>query len=241
MKHVPRIFLYEPLADGSELVLKDETAHHLLNVLRVELGAALTVFNGEGGEYAANVTQLGKRDLAVRIGRHQATQRESPLKVTLAQALSRGERMDYAIQKAVELGVASIQPLITQHSLRLEQDRALKKITHWQAVAQSAAEQCGRDRVPSVQPVCALSAWAPGVDAERKLMLDPQGAALKSLAPARSVTLLVGPEGGLGPDDLQLCEASGFQRVALGPRILRTETAGAGALAALQTLWGDLG
>lgn len=241
MKHVPRIFVTEPLAEAAEIRLGGETAHHLLNVLRVTIGAPLTLFNGAGGEYAANATQVGKRELTVRIGRHQEMRRESPLEVTLAQALTRGERMDYAIQKAVELGVVSIQPLITQHSLRLDGDRANKKLAHWQAVAQSAAEQCGRDRVPPVQALCVLADWLPRAKTELRLVLDPQGAKLKSLPPAREVTLVVGPEGGLGPEDLQLCAAAGFQRLTLGPRILRTETAGAAALAAMQTLWGDFG
>lgn len=241
MKHVPRVFVPELLAEASEIRLTGATAHHLLNVLRLPAGAPLIVFNGGGGEYAATVTQVSKRELVLGIGSHQAQQRESLLEVTLAQAVTRSERMDYAIQKAVELGVTAIQPVVTEHSLRLDESRAQKKLAHWQAVAQSAAEQCGRDWVPPVQPLCTLADWLPRAKTELKLVLDPDGGKLKSLRPARQITLLVGPEGGLGPEDLLLCAGAAFQRLTLGPRILRTETAGAAALAAIQTLWGDLG
>ncbi len=241
MRHVPRLFVSEALAEGAQLVLAGEAAHHLLNVLRIRPGAPLILFNGGGGEFEASVAQLGKRDLTVRVGRRQPAQRESPLAITLAQAVSRGERMDYAIQKAMELGVAAIQPLATEHSLRLDGERAGKKLAHWQAVAQSAAEQSGRERLPPVLPLLPLAEWLPRAGDGLKLALHPAGAPLKSLQRSPGLTLLVGPEGGLSEQDIRHCAAAGFQTLSLGPRILRTESAGAAALAAIQTLWGDLG
>ncbi len=240
-RHIPRIYLPQGLVAGATVRVEGDAAHHLLHVLRLKAGAPLVLFNGQGGEYSAAVRQTSKHALEAQVGDRREVRRESPIEITLAQALIRSERMDYAIQKAIELGVVSIQPVLTEHSLHLEHERVAKKLTHWRAVAQSAAAQCGRAVVPEVQPLQTLASWLPQTGRGLKLALEPQGVSLKKLKPANVLTLLVGPEAGLSAADLHDAEAAGFQRLALGPRILRTETAGPAALAAIQSLWGDLG
>jgi 16S rRNA (uracil1498-N3)-methyltransferase len=186
---------------------------------------------------------VSKSAVTLTVGEPRTVDRESPIAIVLAQGISSGERMDYTVQKAVELGIRSIQPLSTERSVvRLSAERAAKRVAHWQGVAIAACEQCGRNRVPEVLPVAAYTRWLAStpIDALR-LTLSP-GASLRLQALQRSaphIVLLVGPEGGLAPRELQDAEAAGFASVRLGPRVLRTETAALAAIAAMQTLWGD--
>jgi 16S rRNA (uracil1498-N3)-methyltransferase len=242
-RHVPRVFWPQPLASGQRLRLDADRVHHLVNVLRLREGDPLVLFDGRGGEFEANVTMLARRDVEVELGGHRDAPRESGLVVELAQGISRGERMDYSIQKAVELGVCAIQPLHTERSLaRLEAGRHARKQAHWREVARSASEQSGRERVPLVADSLALAQWlqATALPATR-LLLDPDGGCgLREIRPQGGICLLAGPEGGLSDTEIGQARAAGFIGVRLGPRVLRTETAGVAALAALQVLWGDL-
>ncbi len=243
-KHIPRIFREQPLREGERTRLDKETTHHLLNVLRLKPGAAVILFDGSGGEYPGNLAETGKNWVEVEIGAHRTVLRESPLRITLGQAISRGERMDYTIQKAVELGVQDIQPLDTERSLvRLDAVRQDKKLRHWQEIARSAAEQSGRELIPRVHAVLPLSAWCAAVPGNAaRLLLDPQAThGLTHLSAANQVCLLAGPEGGLSDPEITAAINSGFTGIRLGPRILRTETAAITCVAALQILWGDLG
>ena len=220
-----------------------EQAHHLAHVLRLAAGDAVIAFDGRGHEYAATIERISKSGVTLTLGDPQAVDRESPLEVVLAQGISSGERMDYTVQKAVELGVHAIQPLTAERSVvRLDRDRALRRVAHWQAVAVAACEQCGRNRVPHVLPVAALETWLGAVPAiAARFTLTPTAdVRLAGLErPRGSIVLLAGPEGGLSPREHDSAIASGFTAVRLGPRVLRTETAAVAALAAMQTLWGD--
>lgn len=241
-----RIHVDQPLAPGLELSLPAQAGEHVARVLRLGEGDPLMLFNGDGCDYAATITGVGKREVRARIEGAQTVARESPLRLTLAQGVARGEKMDLIVQKATELGVARIAPLLTERSeVRLDPERAQKRLAHWRAVAASACEQSGRARVPELLPAQPLEAWLAGLpqDGALRLALLPEGSqTLRALTfgPAGGV-LVVGPEGGLGERDTGALRAAGFAGLALGPRILRTETAGLAALAALQALHGDLG
>ncbi len=231
-----------PLSPGAEIALPGAAARHAVTVLRLQVGDTLNLFNGEGGEYSASLVVVNKREARARLTGFHPAERESPVDITLALGISAGERMDYSLQKATELGVTSIQPLATERSVvKLAGERADKRLQHWQHVVIAACEQCGRNRVPAVAPVQKLYAYFADVDrGKRLLMLSPDAATpLKRVAPAASVVLLVGAEGGFAPAEYQAAEACGFEPVSLGPRILRTETAPVAALAVLQALWGD--
>ena len=239
----PRVFVDMDLTDQTTVTLGDAVYHHLVVVLRRIRGDAITLFNGRGGEYSAKIETVARRKLTASIWAFKDVERESPLQVTLAQAVSKGERMDYTIQKAVELGVTAIQPLITEHVVvRLDAERWSRKQEHWQAGAIAACEQSGRTRVPAVAPVLDLNDWLTAVPPKAlRLVLDPaaaQGAARRSVN--QPVVLLVGSEGGFSELELKLVDLVGFAGLALGPRVLRTETAGVVALAVLQSQWGDL-
>jgi len=238
-----RLYCDLPLSPGAEIVLPEAAARHAVTVLRLQIGDTLHLFNGEGGEYSASLVAVNKREARVRLTEFHAAERESPLAITLALGISAGERMDYSLQKATELGVGAIQPLATERSVvRLAGERADKRLQHWQHVVIAACEQCGRNRVPAVAPVQKFFAYLAAVDrSKRLLMLSPDAATpLKRAARATDVVLLIGAEGGLAPAEYQAAEASGFEPVSLGPRILRTETAPVAALAVLQVLWGDI-
>jgi 16S rRNA (uracil1498-N3)-methyltransferase len=241
-----RIHVDQPLAPGLELGLPAQAGEHVARVLRLGEGDPLVLFNGDGCDYAARITGVGKREVSVRLEAVQAIASESPLALTLAQGIARGEKMDLIVQKATELGVARIVPLLTERSeVRLDPARAQKRLAHWRAVAASACEQSGRARLPELLPAQALESWLGGMpqNGALRLALLPEGErTVRSLAfgPAGGV-LVVGPEGGLGERDTGALHAAGFAGLALGPRILRTETAGLAALAALQALHGDLG
>jgi 16S rRNA (uracil1498-N3)-methyltransferase len=243
-----RVFVDLALERDQELPLPAAPSAHLLRVLRLRPGAALTLFNGRGGEYAAELLAAGAGRATVRIGAHSAVERESPLRVTLLQGIARGERMDLIVQKATELGVTAIMPLSCEYSVvRLAGEARARRQERWQGVATSACEQCGRNRPPHVHDIIELETACEAVSAggeELRLMLVPEaGVALASLVSRglRRAALLVGPEGGLSEREQLRAQRAGFQACALGPRILRTETAPLGALAALQVLAGDLG
>lgn len=243
MRH-PRLYTDRALATGAQVSLNHAAAHYLGRVLRLKPGAPLTLFNGLGGEYTATLIELTRDGACVRITAHDSVERESPLTITLIQGIARGERMDYTIQKAVELGVNRIVPVETARSVvRLKSDRRHKRLMHWQAIAQAAAMQSGRNRVPDVADCETLVDALATTATAHKLLLEPEGAvplsALNRPAGA-DVTLFIGPEGGLSTEEISNARAQGFQTVRLGPRTLRTETAGVAALAALQTLWGDM-
>jgi len=243
-KSLTRLYFPGGIAAHGECRLPPAPAHHVQHVLRLGVGAALTLFDGTGGEYHAVIVRVGKPGVTVHVGARHDVDRESPLAVMLVQAVSAGERMDYTIQKAVELGVAGLQPVASSRSVvRLDAERAVKRVAHWQAVAAAACEQCGRNRVPPVEPVKSFAGWLAGAapDARKCLMLSPHAERrMRDLPrPNGSVTLLAGPEGGLAVEEQQAAERAGFTPVRLGPRVLRTETAAVAALAAMQALWGD--
>lgn len=239
----PRLYLPIEVPAHGVCELPPEQSHHAAHVLRLAAGDAVIAFDGRGNEYAATVERISRGGVSLVLGEPRAVDRESPLHVTLAQGISSGERMDYTIQKAVELGVAAVQPLATERSVvRLGAERAAKRLAHWQGVVVAACEQCGRNRVPQVLAVAPLTSWLAALDASTlKLTLTP-GAAhrLAELErPAAPMVLLAGPEGGLSPREHADAIGSGFVPVRMGPRVLRTETAAVAALAAMQTLWGD--
>ena len=239
----PRFYIPLPLATAASLALPEAAAHHAARVLRLRAGDAVTLFNGQGGEYAARIAAIGKHDVTVTIERHDPVERESPLAVTLVQALSSGERMDLTIQKAVELGVTRIVPVASERSVvRLQGERADKRVAHWRQIVISACEQCGRNRLPEVSMIAALAAWltAEPSSAQRWVLLPGAATALRDLARPRTlIELLVGPEGGLTETEAAAALRAGYQPVRLGPRVLRTETAAPALLAAVQALWGD--
>jgi 16S rRNA (uracil1498-N3)-methyltransferase len=240
-----RIHVPGPVEIGRERTLDAPQSRHI-GVLRLKPGDALVLFDGSGAEYDAAVVRAGKRGVTVSVSRRRAVSRESPLPVTLAQAISSGERMDYTIQKAVELGVAAIQPLATERSVvRLSGERAGRRTAHWSAVAVAACEQSGRNQLPSVGELLPLDRWlarlAPAGADERRLLLTPRaGERLRDIgSPPRSIVLLAGPEGGFTGEEEDAARRAGFRPLSLGPRVLRTETAAVAALAAIQSFWGD--
>lgn len=240
----PRIYVDLELREGEAVTLPEAAYRHLVVVLRRVRDDPVVLFNGRGGEYGVTIESLAKKQVTVRVREYRAVSRESGLPITLGQAVSKGERMDYTIQKAVELGVTAIQPLVTDHVVvRLTPERWERKLEHWQSVAVAACEQCGRTVVPRIAPVLDLRDWLNRLPASAmKLVLSP-GASPAATVKRRdeSVMLLVGPEGGLSDLEQKLVDISGFLALPLGPRILRTETAGMVALAMVQSLWGDLG
>jgi 16S rRNA (uracil1498-N3)-methyltransferase len=238
---ISRIFCQSPLNSGVELMLEGQTAHYLGKVLRLGVGAPLVLFNGDGCEYAATLTQVDKKTCTVLPGLQSRPAVESALHTVLGLGISRGERMDYAIQKATELGVNVIAPLFTEHcEVRLNDERKEKRQEHWQQIAISACEQSGRVRIPQVLAPQALTDWLKSSPAELCLVLDhQQSASLSGGKPEGGVALLIGPEGGLAAAEIQLALAAGFKGVALGKRVLRTETAPVAALSVLQFLWGN--
>ncbi len=239
---MPRIHCPDALSPGQSLALPAGAARHV-QVLRMQPGDALTLFDGRGGEYAATVERMGRSDVQVQVGAHDPVEREAPKAVHLAVGMPANERMDWLVEKAAELGVASIQPLVTAHGvLRLAGERAEKKRAHWQAVAIAACEQCGRNRVPPVHAPLGLDAWMaalPDADGARLLLaFAPDAKALpdSTAVGATDITVLSGPEGGLNAQEEAAARARGFQAVTLGPRVLRAETAALAALVGLLAL-----
>lgn len=236
----PRLYVADSVLAAGERELPAEAARHT-QVLRLQPGDALTLFDGHGGEWSAEVAAMGRRDVTVRVREHHATERELPLSVTLALGMPAGERMDFVVEKATELGARAIVPLVTARSvLRLSGERAERRRAHWQAIAVAACEQCGRNRVPAVQAPQALEAWLASLPAdappdEQRLLLGWRDAAPWAGAArgAAAVRLLSGPEGGLTDAEEALARSRGFRVATLGPRVLRADTAPLAALAAL--------
>jgi len=233
---MPRFHCPVALVPGNALALPAGAARHV-QVLRLQPGSPLVLFNGEGGEFEATVTQMGRSEVTVQVGAHHALEREAPREIHLAVGMPANERMDWLVEKATELGVASIQPLLAERSvLRLAGERAAKKQAHWQGIAVAASEQCGRNRVPAVHAPADLAAWCAalsGPAARLVLSLDDAALPLREAAGPGAVVVLSGPEGGLSPQEEKLARAHGFAPVTLGPRVLRAETAPLAVLAAL--------
>lgn len=239
---VPRIYTPQTLQVGQQLALGDQAAQHLIKVLRCKPGTQLELFNGDGNAYGATLASAGKREALVQIEQMLTCTTESPLHTHLGQVISRGDRMDYAIQKATELGVTCITPLFSERcEVRLNPERQAKRIEHWRHVAISAAEQCGRVRIPEIRACQPLASWMSETrEDELALVLHHRDQQHLGALPAPSkVRLLIGPEGGLNPDEITLAQAQGFLSTTFGPRVWRTETAPVAALSIVQWLWGD--
>jgi 16S rRNA (uracil1498-N3)-methyltransferase len=238
-----RLYVATPLLAGARIALPEAAAGHLVRVLRAQAGDACVLFNGDGHDYDARIVAAGKRDAEVEILAARAIGNESPLRLVLLQALARGEKMDWILQKATELGVVAIVPVTSERSeIRLDGERADKRIAHWRSVVVSACEQSGRATVPAVAAPASLAQAMAGLPASaRRLLLDPQasqGMRKLDLA-AGGLVLAIGPEGGWSARDLATLRGTGFEGLRLGPRVLRTETAGIAAVAALQACHGD--
>ena len=239
-----RIYVDQTLREGDEIRLPESAGHHLRTVLRLCRQDELVVFNGQGGEYHGHIAGSDQRQVLVRITHFDPIERESPLSITLAQAVSRGERMDYTIQKAVELGVNRIVPLATQHGVvRLGASRLERRREHWRGIIAHACEQSGRTRVPLIDDLHDLVQWADTDDAGTRYVLDPSAddALTAHAKPEGDVSLIAGAEGGFTAAEMDALHRAGYASVRLGPRVLRTETAAVAALAVLQSQWGDLG
>ncbi len=242
---ISRIFQSVELFCGAEIQLDRQASHHLITVLRVKPNDVLTIFNGQGGEYKGFITQINKKQVSVRIGEHVAHEVESSLALYLAQGISRGAKMDYTIQKAVELGVKKIIPLLTERcTVKLDEERRAKRFQHWQSVITSACEQSGRNQIPELFLPMTLESGLQSVPADWRFVLSPTAVPRlrdQVVQKSQRVLLLIGPEGGLSEKEVALACQQGFQPLNLGPRILRTETAAVAAITALQCSFGDMG
>ena len=247
---IPRIYTDQPLRPGTEVLLPEQAGEHVARVLRLERGHPLILFNGDGREYDAVLAALAKRAVTAEVAALREVDRESPLKLTLAQGIARGEKMDWILQKATELGVARIVPIVTERTeVKLDEERAERRVAHWRSVVASACEQCGRTRLPDIDAPQRLDRWlgALGDDAALRLALLPEGdftlrhfLQVDMDTSQHGALLCVGPEGGFSDNDIALLTHAGFRGLRLGPRILRTETAGLAGIAALQSIAGDL-
>jgi 16S rRNA (uracil1498-N3)-methyltransferase len=241
--HQHRFFIDQPLSANSSIDLTADAARYIQQVLRLKVGQHINVFNGRGGEFDAVITGARKRLVSIDIGEHCAKEIESPLDIHLGQGMARSDRMDYAIQKAVELGAQQLTPIGTHRSVtKLQTERVGRRLKHWQSVATHAAEQCGRTRIPKINPPTGLEHWTKTVEADLKLCMDPTAQrSLKDIPlTGNRIALLIGPEGGLTDDELASAKSAGFIGTHFGPRILRTETATVVGLGAIQFAWGDL-
>lgn len=238
---VSRFFVESELYPGETVELPRDTSHYIYNVLRMKTGAELILFDGRGSEYESVIETINGKFVKVKISSRRDRDVESPLSAHLALSLSKGERFEYALQKAVELGVSEITPLFTDRcEVKINQARLEKKYKHWQKIIVSACEQCGRSVVPKLYPADQLGAFIRNASGEKKIVLHPQGSArLENMPRLNSVVLLVGPEGGFSDIELKEISASGFEAVSLGKRVMRAETAPVAALAVLQYMWGD--
>ncbi len=238
----PRFYVDIPLQSGLTVELPGAVANHCVRVLRLKPGARLTLFNGKGGEFSAYLVLVEKRRATALLDEWNVREVESPLPVEIAQCISRGERMDYTIQKVVELGARGITPIVAERTVvNLKDERAEKRRRHWQGVVVAACEQSGRNWIPEVQPLIHFKQWVTQPRKELTLVLHHRATQdIRSMTrPEEGVTLLVGPEGGLSDQEIMLAEQAGFISICLGPRILRTETAALSTLSLLQLLWGD--
>jgi len=239
-----RLFVSGALINGAGIELHEDRARYLRKVLRARVGDRVSLFNGVGPEWPATITHISKTSVGLELGESIEAGTESPLKIHLVQGISRGERMDFVVQKATELGVKRITPVLTEYGIvKLNPDRAEKRRQHWQKVAASACEQSGRTRVPLVDTPLPLKAWfgckPEKVDAELILVPGATTPLTSIAAPETKICVMIGPEGGFSESEYADAEVLGFKAVSLGPRILRTESAAIAALAVLQSLWGD--
>ncbi|NOR19523.1 MAG: 16S rRNA (uracil(1498)-N(3))-methyltransferase [Xanthomonadales bacterium] len=242
MRH-SRIHTPQALTTEAVVKLEDPASHYITRVLRLSIGDSITLFNGDGCDYTAEICELQRQNVMLRVSDSLLPENESPLKITLVQAISRGERMDFSLQKATELGVHCIQPVISRRvEVRLNEKRQIKRVAHWQAVVISACEQSGRALVPEVRMPVSLLEWASWKDESPRLVLDPTATQKMSsmVTEGELLSLLIGPEGGFSTSEMKTLEAQGVKAVTLGRRILRTETAGPAAIAILQATLGDL-
>jgi len=239
-----RVHVDQALEKGSRIVLNREASHYLCTVLRLRKDAEILVFNAADGEFSAHITDVGKHSVEVTLGALQRAPVPARLITLLGLGISRGDRMDLAIQKATELGVSAVAPLYTQFGeVKLKAERAEKKLQHWQKIAVSASEQCGRLDIPAISAPCSMDEWQTTLGDCLRLLLDPSGAhgiAQFAASEPASIALMIGPEGGFSDQELSWGQANNFTTVSLGPRILRTETAPIAALAILQHRFGDL-
>ncbi len=239
-----RFYLPEPLSIGMRVVLPPDVAHHL-RVLRLSIGDEVTLFNGGGGEFAATLTEIEKKHAVALIKSFSPRDVEPPFSITLAQALPEGAKMDWVIEKAVELGVAGIQPLAAQRSVvRLSEERAKKRHAHWEAIVASASRQCGRNRLLDVAPLVSFNDWIGQPTEQPRILFSLDATQLlsdwaKTHVP-QDVTIMIGPEGGFSPQEEAMAQKQGAIALSLGKRVLRTETAGIAAMAALSAVWGEM-
>ena len=242
---VTRIYHAGQLDFGQEIELESQAAIHLIRVLRLHENDHFILFNGDGNEYDATITRIHRNKAWARVNQHEAVTRESNLRIILGQGISKGERMDYTIQKAVELGVSQIIPIYTERGISpLNAEREQKRVRHWQGVIASACEQCGRNTIPVIAKPVKLNDWLPTLSNNEalKLTLAPDADNhLKSISETPdNILLLIGSEGGLSENEIEFAREQGFKGIRLGPRVLRTETAALTAISILQNLWGDL-
>jgi len=243
---ITRLFVRGDLRPDQALQLDDEQSRYVGRVLRLRVGDAIAVFNGESGEFSATVSSLGKTSAALAVGAALESSTESPLKVHLVQGVSRGERMDLIVQKATELGVKRVSPVLTEYGVvKLDPSRAAKRREHWQKIAESACEQSGRVRPPLIDEPLSLNVWlgakTPEFDVDLILRPDATTPMASLQPPQTKVCLLIGPEGGFSDTEYDNASLAGFTAVSLGPRVLRTETAAIAAIAVAESMWGDLG
>lgn len=239
-----RVYQPIPLTLNATILLTPTASHHVTTVMRAKINEPLTLFNGEGGEYQGYITEIAKKKVSVHITSFEPRDTESTLELYLAQGISRGEKMDYTIQKAVELGIKKIIPLFTERSsVKLDQERAAKRLNHWQSIAISAAEQSGRTGIPEIVLPMPLTEALPSMEADWRFILTPEASltmASQPLEKNKRILLLIGPEGGFSPHEIQTATQYHFLPLSLGPRILRTETAAVVAIALFQSYFGDL-
>ncbi|BBU97347.1 MULTISPECIES: 16S rRNA (uracil(1498)-N(3))-methyltransferase [Providencia] len=241
---IPRIYHPEPLQINTTISLGDDAANHVGRVLRMTAGQKLELFDGSNQTFSAEITEATKKNVFVHIENSQIDDRESPLDLHLGQVMSRGEKMEFTIQKSVELGVNTITPLLSERcGVRLDGERLEKKLLQWQKIAIAACEQCGRNRIPEIRPVQTLEAWCTENDGAFKVNLHPRATESINTLPTelKKVRLLIGPEGGLSADEIAMTANYQFTDILLGPRVLRTETTALTAITALQVRLGDLG
>jgi len=238
---LPRVFTQQPLAAQEQLLLEEGPSHHLSKVLRMTPGGELELFDGRGGSYRARIEEQYKKQLRLSIGAFDPRERESPLDLELGIGISRGERMDWVVQKATELGVTRISPLFTERTeVKLRGERLSKKLARWQQLAISACEQCQRNRLPQIAAPMELSDWLAQNQSQWRLVLHHREAeGLPRQASVQSLSLLIGPEGGLSESEIASARQWQFRPLTLGPRVLRTETAHVAAISLVQYLWGD--
>ena len=240
---VPRLFIDIPLTTGEIINLPRDKAHHISHVLRMRLGNSIKLINDSGNEYLSKIIEISKKSAQIEIGKSIRTTNESPLTINLCLAVARGQHMDFSIQKAVELGVKNIIPVISEFSnVKIQDDRVSNKLSHWQNIIISATEQCGRSYLTQIQKPVSLTEWMSIESSKSRLILHPESnQSMSSISlPDDELTLMIGPEGGFSDAEVEHAQENGCQPISLGPRILRAETAAVCAVSNAQQLWGDL-